>query len=119
LIAMAVQEHEAAGQTITRVSVSGGIAKSDLMVSILASVLKRPLERLASDEGPALGAAVAALAGLEQHRRSEAGINEPYTIADAVTQLVRFKSAVQPTPEWVPLYAAGLDAFRRAVASTR
>ena len=78
LIALGVREHEAAGQTVTRVTVSGGIARSDLMGEILASVLDRPLERLVSDEGPALGAAVAALAGLETHLRRRTGI------ADAV-----------------------------------
>ena len=41
---------------------SGGIARSDLMCEILATVLDRPLERLQSSEGPALGAAVTALA---------------------------------------------------------
>ena len=55
LIALAVKEHEAAGQKITRITVSGGIARSDLMCEILASVLDRPLERLRSFEGPALG----------------------------------------------------------------
>src|SRR3712207_9186410 len=35
LIALGVREHEAAGQAITRVTVSGGIAKSDLMVEVL------------------------------------------------------------------------------------
>src|SRR5207248_4225925 len=58
LIARGVREHESAGQKISRISVSGGIARSDLMCEILATVLDRPLERLASAEGPALGAAV-------------------------------------------------------------
>src|SRR5262249_56375695 len=67
LIALAVREHEAAGQRTTRITVSGGIARSSLMCEILASVLGRPLERLVSFEGPALGAAVTALAALEPH----------------------------------------------------
>ncbi|HMC88125.1 MAG TPA: FGGY-family carbohydrate kinase, partial [Gemmataceae bacterium] len=65
LVARGVREHEEAGQRITRITVSGGIARSQLMCEILASVLGRPLERLQSDEGPALGAAVTALAALE------------------------------------------------------
>src|SRR5204863_9488345 len=71
LIGLAVTEHEAAGQRITRITVSGGIARSTLMVEILASVIGRPLERLVSDEGTALGAAVVALAGIETHRRRQ------------------------------------------------
>ena len=84
LIALAVQEHEEAGQKIGRITVSGGIARSELMCEILASVLDRPLERLQSDEGPALGAAVTALAALESHRRREQKIDVPFTVADAV-----------------------------------
>src|SRR5262249_4795180 len=65
LIALGVREHEQAGQKINRITISGGIARSDLMGEILATVLDRPLERLQSSEGPALGAAVTALAALE------------------------------------------------------
>src|SRR5262249_16291195 len=73
LIALGVRHHEAAGQTITRITVSGGIARSRLMCEILASVLNRPLDLLVSDEGPALGAAVTALAALENHLRGQRG----------------------------------------------
>ena len=65
-----------------RITVSGGIARSDLMCEILASVLDRPLERLASAEGPALGAAVTALAALETHRRRQRDIEAPFGVAD-------------------------------------
>ena len=53
LLARAVREHQAAGQTVTRITVSGGMARSALMCQILASAVNRPLERLVSDEGPA------------------------------------------------------------------
>ncbi len=111
LIALGVKEHEAAGQTITRVTVSGGIAKSALMVEILASVLNRPLELLVSGEGPALGAAVAALAGYETSLRVAAGEPAPFTVADAVATMVRFRGRVEPRREWAEAYAAGLTAF--------
>ncbi|MBX9628336.1 MAG: xylulose kinase [Gemmataceae bacterium] len=111
LIALGVREHEAAGQTITRVTVSGGIARSDLMLEVLASVLNRPLERLVSSEGPALGAAVVALAGLESYRRAEQGVADPYTTADAVAALVKFRDRVSPRPEWVEPYRRGLAEF--------
>jgi sugar (pentulose or hexulose) kinase len=116
LIALAVQEHEAAGQEITRVTVSGGIARSELMGEILASVLNRPLERLVSTEGPALGAAVAALAGLETHLRRQKGIPEPYTVADAVAAMVNFREPVSPRPEWMPAYQEGLRRFAARVS---
>ena len=115
LIALAVREHEAAGQRITRVSVSGGIAKSELMLTILASVLNRPLERLVSSEGPALGAAVAAMAGYESYLRRKAGVAGPFGVADAVAQMVAFQEPVRPRAEWVAVYERGLAAFRSAI----
>jgi sugar (pentulose or hexulose) kinase len=111
LIALGVREHEEAGQQVTRVTVSGGIARSELMCEILASVLGRPLERLVSDEGPALGAAVTALAALETRLRLERGDTTPFGVADAVAVLVKFKSPVAPNPEWREAYRQGLRAF--------
>ena len=111
LIALGVRDHEAAGQTITRVTVSGGIARSDLMGEILASVLNRPLERLVSDEGPALGAAVCALAGMENVCRAEQGVEASFTVADAVAAMVRFRTPVAPRAEWVEPYRRGLAEF--------
>jgi len=115
LIGLAVKEHVAAGQVVTRVTVSGGIAKSQLMGEILASVLNKPLDRLVSNEGTALGAAVAALAGLEINNRCQAGVKEPYTVADAVATLVKFREPVQPRAEWVAAYQTGLAEFGKRV----
>ncbi len=113
LIGYGVREHEEAGQKITRVTVSGGVARSRLMCEILATVLDRPLERLQSDEGPALGAAVTALAALETHRRSQHGVSKPFTVADAVPLLVKFREPVRPNPQWREKYREGLQAFER------
>jgi sugar (pentulose or hexulose) kinase len=111
LIALGVREHEAAGQLISRVTVSGGIARSDLMCEILASVLNKPVDRLVSSEGPALGAAVVALAGLESYRRSQNGVDTPYTAADAVAALVNFRNRVPPCSTWIESYQRGLAEF--------
>jgi xylulokinase len=112
LIALGVEAHEAAGQKITRITVSGGIARSPLMGSILASVLGRRIETLRSSEGTALGAAVVALAGIESYRRKQQGIAEPYGVADAVKQLVQFGPAIEPVAEWTAAYRKELAAFR-------
>ncbi len=111
LIALGVREHEAAGQKITRLTVSGGIARSELMCEILASVLDRPLERLQSSEGPALGAAATALAAYESYQRKKKNIGAPYTVADAVAQLVKFRTPVAPNPAWISTYRNGLQKF--------
>ena len=111
LVAMGVREHEEAGQRVERITVSGGVARSDLMCEILASVLDRPLARLRSEEGPALGAAVTALAALENRLRRERGIAEPYPIGAAVSQLVQFREPVQPRAEWREPYRRALGEF--------
>jgi sugar (pentulose or hexulose) kinase len=112
LIGLAVREHEAAGQKITRITVSGGIARSTLMLEILASVIGRPLERLVSDEGTALGAAVVALAGIETYKRRQKGDQEPFTVADAVATLVQFREPISPVREWQAAYLKGIEEFR-------
>ncbi len=84
------------------------------MCEILASVLGRPVCLLASDEGPALGAAVTALAALESHRRRQHGDAGAYTVGDAVAQMVRFRETVEPNPEWQEAYAKGLRKFVKA-----
>ncbi len=111
LIALGVRQHELAGQTITHITVSGGIARSRLMCEILASVLDRPLERLQSDEGCALGAAVTALAGIETNIRRQHGDPTPCSVADAVAAMVKFKAPVTPMPEWRAAYEKGLKRF--------
>jgi xylulokinase len=117
LIALGVREHEAAGQKITRITVSGGIARSELMCEILATVLDRPLERLESSEGPALGAAVTALAAYESHQRKAHKINTPYTVADAVARLVKFRAPVAPNPAWQTVYRDGLRSFEQRLGA--
>jgi sugar (pentulose or hexulose) kinase len=116
LIALGMREHEAAGQRITRVTVSGGIARSELMCEILATVLDRPLERLQSFEGPALGAAATALAALEAHERRQRKIETPFTVADAVARLVKFRDAVRPSTAWREAYRKGLQEFEALVS---
>jgi sugar (pentulose or hexulose) kinase len=111
LIALGVRAHEAAGQQISRITVSGGIARSLLMCEILATVLDRPLERLQSDEGPALGAAATALAALETHLRRQRKIEAPFTVADAVAVLVKFRQPALPNPAWREAYRKGLQTF--------
>jgi sugar (pentulose or hexulose) kinase len=112
LIALGVNEHIAAGQQLTRITVSGGIARSGLMGEILASVLNFSLVRLQSNEGPALGAAVAALSSMENHLRKQRGIAEPYSVDDAVQTMVKFRDPVLPNAAWVEPYRTELAKFR-------
>jgi sugar (pentulose or hexulose) kinase len=113
LIALGVRQHTDAGQNITEITVSGGIARSDLMCEILASVLNRPLNRLESDEGPALGAAVTALAAAETNCRRQKGRSDAFTVQDAVRVLVKYRDPVQPNPAWKDPYVTGLQRFEQ------
>jgi sugar (pentulose or hexulose) kinase len=113
MIALGVRQHEDSGQNITRITVSGGIARSQLMCEILASVLNRPLELLVSNEGPALGAAVTALAALENHLRRGQADATPYTVVDAVARMVKFRGSVQPNEKWRAAYDKGLRSFAK------
>jgi sugar (pentulose or hexulose) kinase len=116
LIALGVRQHEQAGQNITRITVSGGIARSKLMCEILAAVLQRPLERLQSAEGPALGAAVTALAAVESHLRKQRG-DAPYTVADAVGRMVKFSEPAAPNPAWREVYQEALKVFEQQLGA--
>ena len=123
LIALGVRAHVEAGQNVTRITVSGGLARSGFMCEILASVLggvlsaNLPLVRLASDEGSALGAAVLALAGLENTLRVERGIEKAFRIGDAVATLVRTRDSVAARSDWVEPYRRGLAAFEQSLAA--
>ena len=115
LIALAVNEHQQAGQKIDEITLSGGIARSNLMCEILATILDRPLSRLRSTEGPALGVAVTALSALETHRRHQHDEHDPFTVTDAVRVLVDFSDPVQPNLSWRAAYQRGLNAFQQRI----
>lgn len=116
LATLGVQAHEMAGQRIQRISVSGGIARSELMCEILASMLNKPLLRLESFEGPALGAATAAMASLEKYLRKKAGITQPFTIADGMATMIRFKGKTTPNPAWVGPCQEVLQKFKVSIS---
>jgi xylulokinase len=74
--------------------VSGGGARSDLWLRIVASVLELPLERVAVDEGAAFGAAI--LGGVA------AGVWPDVHAAVAAT--VKPGARIEPVDEWVEVY---------------
>ena len=71
-----------------------------------------------SSEGPALGAAVTALAALETHLRNKQGVGGTFTAADAVARLVRFRAPVAPVAAWADTYRAGYAAFEARIGRT-
>jgi xylulokinase len=85
--------------------VSGGGARSDLWLRIVASVLELPLERMESDEGSAFGAAL--LAGVREGAFADA--------QDAVARCVRARDVVDPVWD----YSAGYARFRELYPTLR
>ena len=81
---------------------SGGGARSDLWLRIVASALGVPLERTAVDEGAAYGAAL--LAGVAADEFEDLG--------EAVAACVRVRDTVHPDPAWRRAYEEGYVAFR-------
>jgi hypothetical protein len=47
---------------------------------------------------------VTALAAIETHLRRRNNVDAPYTVSDAVAQLVRFRPRIEPKPGWVDSY---------------
>jgi xylulokinase len=83
--------------------VSGGGARSELWLRIVASVLELPLERTAADEGAAFGAAL--LGGVA------GGVWRD--VHEAVAAAVRpLPGVVEPVEEWVEPYREALARFR-------
>jgi xylulokinase len=93
---------KALGVEPTAGRVSGGGARSELWLRIVASVLGIPMERTAVEEGAAYGAAL--LGGVAS------GV---YTSAqEAVDACVRVRDTVEPDPGWQHVYDEGYQRFR-------
>jgi xylulokinase len=88
---------------------SGGGARSDLWLSIVASVLELPLERVAVEEGAAYGAAL--LGGVAGGVWSDVG--------EAVAACVRTHGRVEPVAEWIEPYRELLQRYRALYPAIR
>ncbi len=82
--------------------VSGGGARSELWLRIVASALELPLQRVAVDEGAAFGAAL--LAGVAAGVWSD--------VHDAVAATVRGGDTIEPVPDWVEVYGEQRQRYR-------
>ncbi len=96
-----------AGVEVARVS--GGGARSNLWLQILASALELPLERVVVDEGAAFGAAL--LGGVA------AGVWPDVHAATAAT--VRVRERIEPVAEWVEVYREQREHFQALYPALR
>jgi xylulokinase len=88
---------------------SGGGARSELWLRIVASVLELPVERLAVEEGAAYGAAL--LGGVAGGVWADAG--------EAVSACVRPHGRVDPVPGWIEPYRERRERFRALYPALR
>jgi xylulokinase len=89
--------------------VSGGGARSDLWLKIVASVLQIPLERMENEDGSAFGAAL--LGGVR------AGVFG--SAQEAVAATVRARDNVDPDPAWSSVYDSGYERFKALYPALR
>jgi xylulokinase len=82
--------------------VSGGGARSELWLEIVAAVLGLPLERTEVEEGAAYGAAL--LGGVAGGVFAD--------VREAAASCVRVRDTIEPNPEWERVYAEGYHRYR-------
>ena len=89
--------------------VSGGGARSNLWLQIVASALEMPLQRVAVDEGAAFGAAI--LGGVA------AGVWGD--VREGVAATVKTGETVEPLAEWVAVYGEERERYRALYPALR
>ena len=89
--------------------VSGGGARSELWLRIVASALEIPLQRVAVDEGAAFGAAI--LGG------TAAGVWRD--VREGVAATVKAGQTIEPVPSWVELYGEQRERYRALYPALR
>jgi xylulokinase len=89
--------------------VSGGGARSELWLQIVASILELPLQRVAVDEGAAFGAAI--LGGVACGEWSD--------VRDAVEATVKPRELIEPVAAWTQVYGDERERFRALYPAIR
>jgi xylulokinase len=97
------------GEKPTLARVSGGGARSELWLQIVASALEIPLQRVAVDEGAAFGAAI--LGGVA------AGLWDD--VREGVAATVKAGETVEPVPSWVEAYREQRERYQSLYPALR
>jgi L-ribulokinase len=85
---MIIEAFESAGVEVKELVIAGGLMRNPLLMQIYADVTRRPLSLIASDQGPALGAAIHAavaageFADIQAASRAMGGLRTNAYIAD-------------------------------------
>ncbi|MBR3039314.1 MAG: xylulokinase [Lachnospiraceae bacterium] len=90
------------GIPLTKTRICGGGAKSPLWRKIITNVLNMEVERITSEEGPGLGAAILAMVGCKEYG----------SVKEAVESIVKVLDTERPDPELVSKYEEQYRKFK-------
>jgi len=88
---------------IEKIRVNGGGAKSPLWIQIIADVLNVTVEKINTNEGPALGAAILAAVGCHAYP----------DVLSACEAIIKVTETIQPIHENVRLYDKKYSKFKQ------
>lgn len=91
------------GVKVTKTRVTGGGAKSEIWVQMLADIFNLPVETIEIEEGPALGAAILAMVGDGKYE----------TVIKACENIIKPKALYVPNKENVLLYEEKYRKFKK------
>ena len=91
------------GIQIERTKICGGGAKSPLWRRMIANVLNIKVDRIESEEGPALGGAMLAAVACGEYA----------TVQECADKLIKIKSVTEPDPALVKKYAARYELWHK------
>lgn len=94
---------------IQEVRVIGGGAKSNLWLSILASIFGTPVHKINTDQGGALGAAILAAVGYGAYE----------SVESACSQIVKTVECIHPTEAEISLYTKKYTAYQSLYAALK
>ena len=82
------------GIKIKRIKLTGGGAKSNIWAQMISDVLKVEVQKIEAEEGPALGAAILAMVGLDEFS----------SINNACKEIIKMSDVFYPSIEKAKLY---------------
>jgi xylulokinase len=97
-----IEVARASGLNITKATVCGGGAKSELWKKIIANVLNVELYTTKTEQGPAYGGAILAMVGAGRYN----------SVEEATAKLVEYNNVIYQSPELVASYNARYQKFK-------
>lgn len=91
------------GLPTREVRVTGGAARSETWMQILADILRSPVIRVQMEEATALGAAILAFRGIDVFKSA----------AQAAEEMVKTREPLQPSPDTLSVYKTGYKHFKQ------